>query len=127
MTCIQGLRAPICIGVVLMMGAVAARAAGGTNDEPRVSLTPRVPVARGSDIRVESNLVLIPVSVTDTRNHPVTGLSPEEFRVFEGKAEQRVLHLSSEEAPLSVGIVFDGSGSMAGKLEKAREAAIEDF
>jgi Ca-activated chloride channel family protein len=78
-----------------------------------------------SDFRVESNLVLIPVSVTDPRNHPVMGLASDKFRIFEGKDEQKVLHLSNDDAPLSVGIVFDASGSMAGKLAKAREAVAE--
>ena len=77
------------------------------------------------NIRADSNLVLIPVSVTDPRNRPVIGLGQNGFRVFEGKTEQKVLHLSNDDAPLSVGIVFDTSGSMAGKLAKAREAVAE--
>ncbi len=78
-----------------------------------------------SDIRVDSNLVLIPVSVTDSRNQPVMGLTPDSFRVFEGKAEQKVLRLSSDDMPLSVGIVFDTSHSMADKVGHAREAVAE--
>lgn len=54
------------------------------------------------------------------------GLAPDQFRIFEGKAEQNVLRLSTEDLPLSIGIVFDGSGSMTGKLAKAREA-VRDF
>ncbi|HUI56628.1 MAG TPA: VWA domain-containing protein [Bryobacteraceae bacterium] len=75
-----------------------------------------------SDIRVDSNLVLIPVSVTDSKNHAVTGLQRESFRVFEGKAEQTLVHFASEDAPVSVGIVFDSSGSMKDKLAQSREA-----
>ncbi len=84
-----------------------------------------MPIASRSDIRVNANLVLIPVSVTDPKNHPMTGLVSDEFRVFEGKAEQKIVQLSSDEAPISVGIVFDASGSMAGKLVKAREAVAQ--
>jgi Ca-activated chloride channel family protein len=98
--------APVLIGAVALIGVLAAQAEA----------------ASGSDIRVDSLLVLIPVSVTDPRNRPVTGLASGEFRVFEGKAEQKVVGLSSEDAPLSVGIVFDASGSMEDKLPKAREA-----
>lgn len=75
-----------------------------------------------ADIRVDSNLVLIPVSVTDPRNHPVTGLRREDFRVFEGKTEQTLLHFAAEDAPVSVGIVFDASGSMRDKLAQSRAA-----
>jgi len=78
--------------------------------------------ARSADFRTESDLVLIPVSVTDSRNHAVTGLGREAFRVFEDKTEQTVVQFAREDAPLSVGIVFDLSGSMTGKLEKSREA-----
>jgi len=78
--------------------------------------------AWAADIRVDSNLVLIPVSVTDPKNHPVTGLRREDFRVFEGKAEQTLMQFAREDAPVSVGIVFDASGSMLDKLAQSREA-----
>jgi VWFA-related protein len=81
--------------------------------------------ATGADFRVDSNLVLIPVSVTDARNHAITGLAPGVFRVFDDKTEQTVVHFAREDAPLSVGIVFDLSGSMKDKLEKSREALAE--
>src|SRR5450432_898946 len=113
------------IGAVALVAVVAASAADGATDEPRVSLEPRVRYSTRSDFRVDSNLVLIPLSVTDRQNHPVVGLASDKFRVFEGKAEQKVMRLSSDDAPLSVGIVFDASGSMAGKLPKAREAVAE--
>ena len=48
------------------------------------------PAAILGTIRGDSNLVLIPVSVTDTRNHPVTGLRCGHFRVFDGRTEQTV-------------------------------------
>jgi Ca-activated chloride channel homolog len=122
---IRSHRTPMLIGAVSLVAIWATQAADRANDEPRVSLQPRVRVSTRSDIRVHSNLVLIPVSVTDPKNHPVMGLASDNFRAFEGKAEQKVLQLSSDDAPLSVGIVFDTSGSMAGKLAKAREAVAE--
>jgi VWFA-related protein len=73
-------------------------------------------------IRVDSRLVLIPVSVTDSKSHAVVGLGREAFRVFEGHSEQPIVHFAREDAPLSVGIVFDASGSMRDKLPQAREA-----
>ena len=110
------------ICAIAIVVASSAPGADSASDEPRVSIQPRAKGVVRSDIRVDTNLVLIPVSVTDPANHPVTGLPPEGFHVFEGKAEQKVLHLSRDEAPISVGIVFDASGSMGDKVAKAREA-----
>lgn len=112
------LRVPNFIGAVCLL-AFAAFA----GDDPQVSLPvrSRAPVIR-ADFRLESDLVLIPVNVTDSRNHAVTGLPREVFRIFEDNTEQTVLHFTNEDAPLSVGIVFDSSGSMTGKLEKSQEA-----
>jgi Ca-activated chloride channel family protein len=75
----------------------------------------------GADFRVDSNLVLIPVSVTDSRNHAITGLDRGAFRIFDDKAEQTLVQFAREDVPLSVGIVLDLSGSMRDKLQKARE------
>src|SRR5947209_17177163 len=52
----------------------------------------------------------------------VTGLNRDNFEVFEGAKPQRIQHFSSEDVPVSVGIILDVSGSMADKLERVREA-----
>jgi Ca-activated chloride channel homolog len=80
-----------------------------------------------SNIRVDSNLVLVPVTVCDPNNRPVTGLEKEHFRVFDDKVEQSVTHFAMEDAPLAVGLVFDTSGSMGPKLRRSRLAAAEFF
>jgi Ca-activated chloride channel homolog len=80
-----------------------------------------------ASIRVDSNLVLIPVTVTDPLNRPVTGLDKEHFRVFEDKIEQDISQFASDDAPLAVGLVFDVSGSMGDKLRKSRQAAAQFF
>jgi len=100
------------------------------NIEPRLR-TPKAADTEASDrrsnIRVDSTLVLIPVSVTDPMNRFVTGLEREHFRIFEDKVEQEIKQFSSEDAPLSVGIVFDTSGSMGAKLQKSRQAVVQFF
>ena len=53
------------------------------------------------------------------------GLDPSNFRVFENNIEQEVLTFSIEDTPISVGVIFDSSGSMADKISKARQAVIE--
>src|ERR1700733_7613656 len=100
---------------------------------PAKSAPPPAPVATTStprpsvDLRVDRTLVLINVTVTDPLNRFVTGLDKEHFRLFEDKVEQEILEFSSEDAPISIGLVFDTSGSMGPKLQKSRQAATEFF
>ncbi|HMK24227.1 MAG TPA: VWA domain-containing protein, partial [Terriglobales bacterium] len=72
-------------------------------------------------------LVLVPVTITDPMNRLVTGLDKENFTVFEGKNQQEIKSFSSEDAPVSLGVIFDMSGSMTSKIERAREAVLEFF
>lgn len=83
--------------------------------------------SRQANIRVDTNLVLIPVSVTDSLNRFVTGLEKNNFKIFEDKVEQTIAQFASEDAPLSVGLVFDTSNSMGAKLQKSRQAAAQFF
>jgi len=78
-------------------------------------------------LKVDVNLVLVSVTITDPMNRLVTGLDKENFLVFEGKDQQDIRHFSSEDAPVSIGVIFDMSGSMASKIERAREAVVEFF
>lgn len=94
---------------------------------PRPKPAARTEPAPKANIRVESNLVLIPVTVTDPLNRFVTGLEKENFKVFEDKKEQEISAFSSEDAPLSIGVIFDCSGSMGRKLEKSRLAVAQFF
>jgi Ca-activated chloride channel family protein len=93
--------------------------------EPRARPAASAPASPRSNIRVDTTLVLIPVTVTDPLNRFVTGLEKENFKLFEEKKEQSILQFSSEDAPLSVGLVFDASGSMNNKLEKSRLAVAQ--
>jgi Ca-activated chloride channel family protein len=78
-------------------------------------------------MKVDVSLVLIPVTITDPMNRLVTGLDKENFEVFENKDPQELKSFSSEDAPVSIGVIFDMSGSMSSKIERAREAVIEFF
>jgi Ca-activated chloride channel homolog len=104
---------------------VAAWAQGPVVPRPKPGA--KLEVGPKANIRVDSTLVLIPVTVTDPMNRFVTGLEKENFKVFEDKKEQEVLQFSSEDAPLSVGVIFDASGSMGHKLEKSRLAVAQFF
>jgi len=72
----------------------------------------------------ETTLVLVPAIVTDPANRFVLGLQKQDFRLFEDGTEQTIVHISGEDAPLSVGLVFDTSGSMGDKLRTSRQAAL---
>ncbi len=111
----------------------------GAEDE-KVSIAPRVKAAvpekpnpnaelarRPANIRIDTTLVQINVTVTDPLNRFVTGLEKEHFKLFEDKVEQSIVQFSSEDAPLSIGLVFDTSGSMGPKLQESRKAAAEFF
>ena len=76
-------------------------------------------------LKVDVNLVLVPVTVTDDMNRVVLGLDKENFQVYEGKELQSVQHFSSTDVPISIGIIFDTSGSMSSKIDRAREAVVE--
>ena len=76
---------------------------------------------------VDVDLVLVPVTITDPLNRLVTGLDKDNFALFEGKDQQEIKHFSSEDAPVSLGVIFDMSGSMSSKIERGREAVIEFF
>ena len=75
-----------------------------------------------SVIRTNVKLVLVPVSVTDGMQRVVTGLSRDNFEVFDGKKPQTIQDFSSEDAPVSVGIILDSSGSMQDKWGRVRDA-----
>ena len=89
--------------------------------------TPGLPVKPGELLHRDVDLALVNVTVTDPYNRLVTGLDQENFRVFEDNIEQEVMHFSSEDVPISIGVVFDVSGSMANKINKSREAAVQFF
>jgi len=128
------------VGFFLLIPVVCvlAQEAETRPDDVKVSITPRAKPSdkdakqselekRAASIRIDTTMVQIPVTVTDPLNRFVTGLEKEHFKLFEDKVEQNILQFSSEDAPLSIGIVFDTSGSMGPKLQKSRQAVVQFF
>ena len=89
--------------------------------------TPGLVLKPGQTMHMDVDLALVNVTVTDPYNRLVTGLDTDNFRVFEDNVEQELVTFSSEDVPISIGVIFDFSGSMANKISKAREAAIQFF
>jgi Ca-activated chloride channel family protein len=91
--------------------------------DPRQKPAPPKQEPTGATLRVDTNLVLIPVTVNDALNRPVTGLEKEHFRVFDDRIEQTITQFAMDDDTVAVGLVFDTSGSMGDKLRTSRLAA----
>ncbi len=79
----------------------------------------------GGLIRMNVDMVLVPITVTDPMNRLVTGLEQTDFQVYENNGQQKIRSFASEDAPVSIGIIFDLSGSMTSKLIRARESILQ--
>jgi Ca-activated chloride channel family protein len=77
-----------------------------------------------TSFKVDVNLVVVRTSVTDPLNRYVTGLGQEHFHLFEDKVEQSIVHFTQEQAPISVGIIFDISGSMKEYFASAKKSIL---
>src|SRR5438094_1378041 len=75
-------------------------------------------------LKVDVDLVLVNATVTDPQNRYVTGLEKEHFQIWEDKLEQKIEYFSAEDVPISLGVIFDVSGSMKDKISTARDAAV---
>jgi Ca-activated chloride channel homolog len=127
-------RAVISIAVIFWI-ALPMRAQSGLDEvhiRPRVAAAPTSEEFAGiSDlvshhpIKVNVDLVLVPVTITDGMNRLVQGLEKDNFQVFEGKRPQQIRYFSKEDAPVSLGIILDLSGSMKAKLERAKDAVLD--
>lgn len=107
----------LCFAALLLQGQATI--------EPRRKPEAKPPAMPSANLRVDTNLVLVPTTVNDEFNRPVTGLEKENFRVFDNKVEQPITSFSSDDEPIALGFIFDTSGSMAGLLPQGRAAAAE--
>lgn len=88
----------------------------------QVEQQPQDPAAAGT-IQIDTELVLLDVTVVDQNNNPVYTLDKEDFTVYEDKVKQEIEDVSRAEVPISLGIVIDTSGSMRSKLQTVTDAA----
>jgi Ca-activated chloride channel homolog len=84
-------------------------------------------IKKGKPLRAETDMTLVGATVVDPMGRLVTGLEQENFRIFEDGVEQEVIRFSSQDVPVSIGVIFDMSGSMADKIDKSRQAAVQFF
>jgi Ca-activated chloride channel homolog len=75
-----------------------------------------------ASIRVDASLVMIPVHVTTVGGAPITDLSKDGFRLFEEGVEQKITYFAKDDAPISIGVLLDTSGSMENKIRRSAQA-----
>ena len=128
----HGLRPSAFFGGLLLMCIVfvcghaqgPARPAPPPPEPPPPQNIPEPTLQSGYTIQRSVDLVVLHVSVTDEHGQFVPGLKQENFRVYEDDSEQKISVLRQEDAPVSMGLLIDNSGSMADKLEKVNAAAL---
>ena len=127
------------LAATLFLLASASWAHGQSIDTPHI--TPRhdpqvssyapadalLPTLRPRPMRVDVNLVLVPVTVVDSLNRPVTDLPQQNFSLLEGGVPQTIQYFSREDAPISVALILDFSGSMHNKIEYVLQAVDQFF
>src|SRR5262245_22009113 len=102
----------------------------GQEQEPRVDLTRAADRANRrlqANLRHDVKVVLVPVTVTDALDRPITDLTRDRFRVLEDGIEQKISFFFSEDAPVSLGLLFDSSGSMKNRIDTSVIALKEFF
>jgi len=82
---------------------------------------------RTKPLRVDVDLVLVPVTVTDTLNHPVTWLHKNDFELLDAGQQQSIRLFSQEDAPMSIALVLDVSNSMTDRVSIERDALARFF
>jgi len=134
----------------IIIGIVAARAAvllfaqsptTGLHADSRVSTPPSAANPLSSErltpnlvqrpihtrpVRVDVNIVVLNLLVTDSRDRIVAGLNARSFEIYDDRVPQKIVSFCREDTPISVGIVFDSSGSIADKIDRSK-AAVQQF
>lgn len=119
-----GHRQWICVALVALFifGAPLPAYVAGP-EAPRNTRQPDI--NKSAVIKMNVDMTLVNVSVTDSFSNSVTWLNKEDFEVYEDGVEQEISAFSSEDVPISIGLIFDMSGSMANKFDRARQAAVQ--
>jgi Ca-activated chloride channel homolog len=112
----------VCIFVALLPGA-STPVIGPDGQKVRGYRTPKA----APTIRVDVNLALVPVTVIDPAGRNVLGLTSSNFRVLDDSQSRPIVSFSLQDAPISLGLVFDCSRSMTSKFRVSRQAPVQLF
>src|SRR3954452_16379716 len=110
------------IGLVLIAGVAGSHLSGLSQDNP----TPPAPPADAQDFKIisHSDLVLLDVSVKDPQGGFVSGLTKDQFKIFDNGREQPIRVFEAGDIPVTVGLVVDNSASMRAKKPEVVTAAL---
>lgn len=115
-----------CAALIMFLSASLFAQDAKRPEEPKAPrIIARRPEVFAPPIKSDVNLVVVWITVTDSYGRLVTGLTADNFEVFDNKVPQKFESFSAEDAPASIGFVHDNSGSMADKIEKTNEAIME--
>jgi len=115
-----------CMAILVFGWFTQAQSVNDVHVEPRQRPKPERLPLEAKPFRVDVDLVLVPVTVTDAMNRPVTSLQKQDFALYEGEKPQEIRYFSEDEEPLSIAVLLDVSKSMIDKIDTEREA-LKDF
>ena len=107
--------------LITLPAVMFARA--GRGQKPQANSSDKPEKQSTQTLKIDVDLVLVNATVTDSLNRYVSGLESNHFQIWEDKLEQKIEYFSAEDVPISIGVIFDVSGSMKDKISTARQAA----
>jgi Ca-activated chloride channel homolog len=108
-----------CLGLLaVVLGAILGWSQGNKKDDPKKG-------DQDYTIRTTSRLVLLDVSVKDPAGGYVSGLTKDNFKVYENGKQQQITQFADADIPVTVGLVVDESGSMRPKRSDTITASLE--
>src|SRR5215831_7915171 len=105
----------VTVAALLMLSVSALVARAGRRQSAQQTSSDK----KSTTIKVDVDQVLVTATVIDSLNRYVTGLEAEHFQIWEDKVEQKIASFTAEDVPISVGVIFDVSGSMKDKIATA--------
>ena len=109
---------------VLFVWIIVAGLTVGAGPRPPWRAPVQTQALPDSRVKLATDLVSLSVAVTDRSGRAITGLTKSDFKVYENGLEQSISFFSSDQTPVSWGLVLDRSGSMRGMMEDVYQAAI---
>jgi len=123
-----GLSLMFCLTTLAVTPSMESQSEGPLHAPPGSQLSEKVAAdANVKPLRIDVNVVLVPVTVSDAMNHPITGLGKQNFVLSENDLQQEIQYFSTEDSPISIGLLVDLSKSMANKFDAERSAISEFF
>jgi len=122
MKCINYKLFAIVIAVFILVCSVASSASTEVDETKNEKTQSKSQLSEDPVIHLGTKLVTLTVTVTDSYGRLVTGLEKDNFEVYDDKIKQNIEFFSTDDAPVSVTLVFDRSGSMKEKVNRSLQS-----